>query len=114
MEEVQIEVRIYVTASGKQPFLEWLDSLRDCKAAAKIKARLRRVELGNLGDWKQLEESSVCEFRIGGRAGYRIYFGRDEEVVVLLLGGDKDTQTRDIIKAEQYWADYEQRKSSGE
>jgi putative addiction module killer protein len=108
------EILFYTTELSKIPFLEWLDSLRDRKAVAKIKARLKRVELGNLGDWKQLEGSKVCEFRLGGRVGYRIYFGQDGEVVVLLLGGDKDTQTRDITKAEQYWADYEQRKSSDE
>jgi len=100
MEAQPKEIRRYRTADGKVPFDEWLDSLRDRKAAAKIRARLRRVGLGNLGDWKPIQGSKIFEFRFGGSSGYRVYYGEDSGGLWLLLGEDKDTQTRDILKAE--------------
>ncbi len=91
-------------------FLQWLSSLRDAKAAAKIKAKLKRVEeSGSLGDWKYLD-SGVSEFRLGGRGGYRIYFAEVEEGILCLKGGHHDTQSRDIEQAKGILADYEQRK----
>ena len=91
-------------------FLGWLKSLRDTKAAAKIKARLKRVEeSGSLGDWKYLD-FGVSEFRLGGRGGYRIYFGEIEEGILILSGGHHDTQSRNIEQAKGLLADYEQRK----
>lgn len=114
MEGRQREVKFYETADGKRPFQEWLDSLRDRKAAAKIKAKLKRVEQpeGNLGVWKPLTGKTICELKVGGRVAYRVYFGWDSEGIWLLLGGKHDNQERDIEKAEKYWADHEQRKGS--
>lgn len=89
-------------------FLKWLDSLRDPKAAAKIKARLKRVEeSGSLGDWKYLD-SGISEFKLGGRGGYRIYFGEVEEGILILNGGHHGTQSRNIEQAKGMLADYEQ------
>jgi len=80
-------------------FDQWFASLRDKRAKALIEARLRRVELGNLGDCEPVGEG-VSELRIHWGAGYRVYFiQRGLELVVLLAGGDKSTQTRDIKTA---------------
>jgi len=80
-------------------FSSWLGALRDLRAQARIVARLRKMELGNLGDWKSVG-GPVCEARIDYGPGYRLYFTRDgETVVILLCGGDKASQRRDIAKA---------------
>lgn len=82
-------------------FAQWFDGLRDAQAKARILARLKRVELGNLGDVKSVGKS-VSELRIDYGAGYRVYFTQREQVVIFLLcGGDKSTQARDIKRAQQ-------------
>jgi len=82
-------------------FAEWFASLRDARARAVINARLRRVELGNLGDCAPVGEG-VSELRIHYGPGYRVYFvQRGLEVVVLLAGGDKSSQSRDIKRAQE-------------
>ena len=92
MENNPKEILSYITPDGKIPFEEWLNSLRDINARTKIKARLRRVELGNLGDYKTVG-GGVGELRINYGKGYRIYFGQVGSVIIILLsGGDKDTQ----------------------
>ena len=94
---------------GHEPFNEWLTSLRDIKARAKIRVRLDRVSLGNLGDSHGLGEG-VQELRIDYGSGYRVYLGQEGETIVLLLcGGDKSTQTKDIKKAKRYWNEYRRR-----
>jgi putative addiction module killer protein len=109
MEVQPREIRNYLTADGRNPFYEWFDSLRDKKAKAKIRARLDRVEDGNLGDYKSVGEG-VFELRIDFGPGYRIYFGQDGATIILLLcGGNKSTQEADIYKAKEYWEDYRSR-----
>jgi putative addiction module killer protein len=77
----------------------WLDGLRDVQARARIVARLVRVSLGNLGDAKSVGDG-VSELRIDYGPGYRVYFiWRGQELVVLLCGGDKSGQARDIARA---------------
>jgi len=106
MEVQPKEIRRYITAEGKIPFLEWYYCLRDRKAQFKIDARLERVSFGNLGDYRSVGEG-VCELRINYGPGYRIYFGQIGETIVLLLcGGDKSTQQQDIEKAKDYWEDH--------
>lgn len=84
-----------------ETFKTWFAALRDPKAKARIAARIRRVSLGNLGDWKALN-SGVGELRIDYGPGYRVYFTRQAGVVILLLcGGDKRTQAADIRRAVQ-------------
>ncbi|WP_026135379.1 type II toxin-antitoxin system RelE/ParE family toxin [Scytonema hofmannii] len=97
---------------GTVPFAEWLDSLRDKKAKAKIKERLKRVSLGNLGDCKSVG-GGVFELRIDYGPGYRVYYGQvGLIIVILLLGRDKSTQEQDIRKAQEYWADYEKNENA--
>jgi putative addiction module killer protein len=106
MEVQPREIRRYITSDGKIPFAEWLDSLLDKKAKGKIKERLKRVSLGNLGDCKSVGEG-VFELRIDYGPGYRVYFGQiGSTIVLILLGGDKSTQNQDIRKAQEYWVDY--------
>lgn len=100
------QLKIYVTKNGKKPFVNWLESLKNKVDRYRIKERLDRVALGNLGDYKPVGES-IYELRLKFGSGYRIYFGRDGEKVILLLsGGDKSTQRKDIKKASDYWQDY--------
>lgn len=80
-------------------FVEWLDSLRDIRARARVLVRIKRLAAGNPGDVKSISEG-VSELRIDYGPGYRVYFKkRGREMVILLAGGDKSTQTRDIKKA---------------
>lgn len=107
------EIRRYLTRDGKAPFAEWFNSLRDIKTKTIINMRLDRVGQGNLGDCQSVG-SGVYELRIDYGPGYRIYFGQvDTMIVILLCGGDKSTQARDIRKAKEYWTDYEERDRTG-
>ena len=109
MEATPKELQIYVTKDGRAPFSEWLASLRDIKARAKIRVRLDRVGLGNLGDCHGVGDG-VQELRIDYGPGYRVYFGQVGSAIVLLLcGGDKSTQTKDIEQAKCFWSEYRRR-----
>ncbi len=80
-------------------FEKWFKKLKDIKAKAKILARLKRVELGNLGDCKPVG-NKVFELRITYGPGYRIYYTqKDEIIVILLIGGTKGSQQKDIQKS---------------
>jgi putative addiction module killer protein len=104
-----MEIRIYTDSEGYAPFLYWLGALPDRLARAKIRARLARVEAGNLGDCKPLREG-VQELRIDHGPGYRVYLSRQGPVLVLLLcGSDKGDQSREIEKAIGYLNDWKQR-----
>jgi len=106
----RIEIAEYVTVDGRVPFRRWLLRLRDKGAVARIDARLGRVRVGNFGDCKLVGEG-VSELRAPHGPGYRVYFGRDgNTLVVLLCTGAKGTQARDLKKARDYWADYQRRK----
>ncbi|HUF74407.1 MAG TPA: type II toxin-antitoxin system RelE/ParE family toxin [Gammaproteobacteria bacterium] len=105
-----MEVRRYQTAEGKVPLSEWLDGLRDGRTRARIVARLDRLSVGLPGDWKSVGEG-VRELRIDHGPGFRVYYGQDGDALILLLcGGDKRTQAKDIEKAHDYWKDYKARK----
>jgi putative addiction module killer protein len=82
-------------------FLKWMNSLKDDQAAARITVRIQRAQSGNLGDVKPVGEG-VSEMRISHGPGYRIYFTRrGKELIILLAGGDKSSQARDIRKAQR-------------
>jgi putative addiction module killer protein len=104
-----LELELYTTADGQTPFQDWLDDLRDQQGQAKIKARLARLRKGNFGNYKSLGDG-VLELKVDFGPGYRVYFGQAGKTLVLLLcGGDKSSQSRDIQSAKTYWAEYEQR-----
>jgi len=91
------------TIHSTEEFREWLSGLKDLKARARIIARIRQASLGNFGDAKPLE-GGISEMRIDFGPGYRIYYGREGRAVYLLLsGGDKSTQRRDIKHAIAMW-----------
>ncbi len=97
--------REYLTADGKSPFRIWLETL-DVSARARIQARVFRFETGNLGDHRSVGEG-VLEARLAFGPGYRIYFGLlGNTVVLLLLGGGKGSQAKDIQKARRFWAEF--------
>ena len=100
------ELRIYETPLGSCPFEDWLERLRDARGRARIQVRLDRIEQGNLGDCKPVGDG-VSELRIDFGPGYRVYLAEDGPVVVLLLmGGDKSSQSKDIKTAKKYWKEY--------
>lgn len=99
----------YQTAEGRDIFGQWLSGLRDTKARARITVRIDRLAAGNLGDCKALT-GGVSELRIDYGPGYRVYFARVGEVVLLLLGGgDKRSQQEDIVRAMECLMDYKRR-----
>lgn len=99
-----IKTIIYQTDTGKEPFTEWLLDL-DKMTRSIILTRLKRLNIGNFGDCKPLKQTSgIWELRIDFGPGYRVYFGKEgSEIVLLLVGGDKKGQERDIKKAQEYW-----------
>ena len=87
------------TVLQTEEFVAWLDDLKDKRAQARIAARLRQAESGNLGDWQPIE-GEVSELRVNYGPGYRLYFARRGRIIVVILNaGDKSTQKRDIRRA---------------
>lgn len=106
MEAQEKTILTYVKNDGSVPFNNWLKTLKDRKARAIIRTRINRIRLGNLGNCKSVGEG-VSELKIKFGAGYRVYFGQEgDKIIILLLGGDKSSQTKDIKQAKQYWQDY--------
>ncbi len=103
------EIEEYITPDGRAPFSEWLNALKDRKARAKIRVRLDRLALGNFGDHRALS-GHLRELRIDYGPGYRVYVSEvDNRVILLLIGGTKKGQQKDIDKAKEYWQDYRAR-----
>ena len=102
-------LQVYQTAAGRQPFTQWLEGLADRQARARIRTRLDRLALGNFGDHRPLD-GGVYELRVDWGPGYRVYYARVGTVILLLLcGGDKKTQSKDIANAKTYLRDYQDR-----
>jgi len=100
------QVVFYQDNAGKEPFTEWIESFREHKTQRRILQRLARVQSGNYGDYKSLR-NGIFELRFAFGSGYRVYFGKDgDTIVVLLCGGDKSTQRQDIKQAKAYWKEY--------
>jgi len=104
-----IELRGYIDETGKKRFADWFESLEP-SAAAKVTIAVTRMEQGNFSNAKGVG-SGVYEYKIDFGPGYRIYFGRDGDALVILLGGGtKKRQNKDIQDALACWADYKRRK----
>lgn len=104
-----IEVIEYLKEDETSPFAEWFDEI-ETNAALRVRRAIAKIELGNLGDSKSVG-SGVIEYRLTYGPGYRIYYGRDgDAIIVLLAGGTKKRQQNDIETAQEYWADYKSRK----
>ena len=110
-EVVPQELEEYATDDGRTPFSDWLRKVRDRDARVRVRVRLDRLSLGSFGDCKSLG-GGLHELRIDHGPGYRVYFGRvGDRIVLLLCGGSKKTQTRDIEVAQSFWPDYKRRSS---
>lgn len=108
--DLEFKIIVFENNNQEEPFTEWVLSL-DSVTRKRILARLARLQSGNFGDCKQIS-SGVFELRCFFGSGYRVYFGRDEEsIVILLCGGDKNSQIKDIYKAKQYWSKYNEQKT---
>ena len=103
---IELEIKKLELQNGLVPFDEWFDSLRAQRMQAAVDARLARVRAGNFGDTKSVG-GGVFELRIHFGPGLRVYYGlRGHKVVVLLGGGDKRSQLRDIRRARQLWQQF--------
>jgi len=104
---MKLIIREYVSKNGGDYFRKWLSSL-DAPIRARIQARIFRFETGNIGD-HQFVGGGVWEARLMFGPGYRIYFGKeDRSIILLLLGGDKSSQAKDIRKAQHLWNEYKE------
>ena len=109
---IVIDVREYLAADGSSPYRKWFNSL-NAQAAAKIAIAATRIEQGNLSNAKGVG-AGLHEYGIDFGPGYRIYFGRDgDRLVILLGGGTKKRQQEDIRRAQALWIDYKRRKKEG-
>jgi putative addiction module killer protein len=108
-----VQVREYLDQTGRSPYAKWFDDL-DAPAAAKVASAVIRVSQGNFSSVKGVG-GGVFEYRLDFGPGYRIYFGKDGEwLVILLAGGTKKRQQKDIKDATARWQDYKQRKKNRE
>ncbi len=104
------DIQRYIGPDDTDPFQDWFDRL-DAATAARLAIVIERMRQGNLGDCKSVGEG-VMERRVDHGPGYRLYFGRDgDRLIILLAGGSKQRQQRDIAAAILRWADYKRRKA---
>jgi putative addiction module killer protein len=102
-------LKVYETRRGIEPLTEWLNSLKDQRARIAIRMRLDRMQLGNLGYCESVG-GGVSEMKVDLGPGYRVYYGMIGRTIVLLLcGGDKKTQNKDIRQALEFFKDHKQR-----
>jgi putative addiction module killer protein len=97
---------LHYVSDGKDLFGDWLSGLKDRAGRAAILKRVSRAEDGNLGD-RRAVGSGAWEMRVDFGPGYRVYYGEDgPRIILLLCGGDKSTQDKDIRRARELWAQY--------
>lgn len=100
----EFEIEYYETNTGTHPYIDWENGLT-IELRAQVQKRLNRIRLGNFGDIRHIE-GSLFELRIHSGAGYRIYYAKKgNKIVILLCAGSKRSQDRDIAKAKKYWQD---------
>jgi putative addiction module killer protein len=96
----------YQDANGNEPYTQWIDRLRDRQGQRRIRSCIARLEAGHYGDCEPVGKG-VYELRMFFGPGYRVYFGEEgDNIILLLCGGDKDSQDRDIERAKSYWKEY--------
>lgn len=106
---MEIEIELYETPTGQCPFDAWFESVRELHTRAKILTRLDRLKLGNFGDCKSLGDG-IAELRIDYGPGIRIYYSKiGNKLILLLCGGYKSSQTKDINNAKEYLKEYHSR-----
>lgn len=104
----RLSIVLYETSAGESPFGDWLDSL-DKPIRARIEAYIERFESGNPGNSKALKDG-LCELKLSFGPGYRVYYSIiGSRLVLLITGGDKSSQTKDIATAKEYLNDYRRR-----
>ncbi|MDP1696803.1 MAG: type II toxin-antitoxin system RelE/ParE family toxin [Xanthomonadaceae bacterium] len=104
-----MEIRHYLDPQGRDVYQAWVDGLKDPIGRKAVVRRVLRIELGNFGDHKFVRDG-VSELRIDAGPGYRLYYAQDgDRIVLLLCGGDKGSQQRDIDRAVACWHDYQRR-----
>jgi putative addiction module killer protein len=105
----RVDIRRYLTRTGRDVFGEWLEELKDLRTRAKILTRIDRLAVGNFGDCRSLQ-GGLFELRIDWGPGYRVYYAMiGGRCVLLLCGGDKRKQSSDIRRAHEYIKDYRER-----
>ncbi|MFQ5715600.1 MAG: type II toxin-antitoxin system RelE/ParE family toxin [Nitrospinales bacterium] len=103
MNEPAIRIELYKDDSGESPFQKWFDSLQDIKGKSVIISRLQRLSIGSFGEYKHLDKG-LYELKIRYGPGYRIYFGMEQDILAILIGGGhKGTQKKDIRRAMKIW-----------
>ena len=103
------EIRHYQTKGGKDLFIDWRRQMRDTTAKIAVDRRINRMELGNFGNHKFCRDG-VWELRIDVGQGYRVYYAlAGNQLILLLCGGNKRTQSADIDRACEYWQDWQER-----
>jgi len=103
------QIHYYVKQNGRSPYHEWFDALGDSRIQEIINVRLGRIRLGNFGHCAPVG-LGIFEMKIYWGQGYRIYFARTgRKVILLLCGGNKSTQQKDIQNAHRYWRNYKER-----
>lgn len=106
---IDMEIIRYVVQDGSEPLTDWLHSLRDLRADIAIRRRLERLAAGNFGNTRTLRDG-ISELKIDVGPGYRVYYARNGQTIILLLcGGDKRTQDADIARAIGYWEDWKRK-----
>lgn len=109
---MEIEIEFYRTASGRNPFDDWFESILEMHTRSKILTRLDRLKLGNFGDCKAIGDG-LAELRIHYGPGIRVYYSKiGNKVILLLCGGEKSSQTKDINKAKEFLREYQSREKN--
>ena len=109
-----MDVRYYVDDQGRSPVTRWIYKLRDKARRTRILSHIAKMELGNFGDSKPVGDG-VSELRIHFGQGYRVYYSRQgNEIILLLCAGDKSTQTQDVANAKAYLKNYKERSKDDE
>jgi len=110
MKPCHFTLEYFIAETGKIPFKNWLERLKDIHARAKIRVALDRISLGNFGHAKSVGEG-VHELKIDYGPGYRVYYAfAGDAIVLLLMGGDKASQSKDIAHAKEHWKTFKRKR----